>query len=59
MPEPTKRVPLKTLLHMTFCRRCYDAAAPDTGFCDGCIVAEDPALVAEAAREFVAKEQEQ
>ena len=58
MTKPTKRIPLKTLLHMTHCRRCFDEDLPDMGFCDGCIVARNPMLVAEAVREFVAKEQE-
>jgi len=59
MAKPAKRIPLKALLHLTFCNRCSRVRPAEraTHLCDGCIITE-PRLAAEAAREFVAKERE-
>ena len=61
MPEPTKRIPIKALLHLTFCRDCFTVPRAEdrqSSLCSGCIIMQSE-HAAEAAREFVAKEQEQ
>ena len=45
----------KTLLHLTFCKRCCDQATREMGLCADCII-DYPSMAAEAAREFVEKE---